>query len=75
VIGFTISRDVGQGGSKANPLTVYYAVGGSAEYLTDYALNPAPAGWPASLPWIFLRILTPLQLQLSQPLLALLRVR
>jgi hypothetical protein len=46
VIGFTISRDVGQGGSKANPLTVYYAVGGSAEYLTDYALNPAPAGWP-----------------------------
>ena len=45
-IGFTISRDVGQGGSKANPLTVYYAFGGSAEYGTDYALNPTPAGLP-----------------------------
>jgi hypothetical protein len=43
---FTISRDVGQGGSKG-PLTVYYAVGGSAEYGTDYALiNPAPVGLP-----------------------------
>lgn len=45
VIGFTIKRNVAVGGSKPN-LTVYYAVGGSAEYNTDYTLTPGPAGLP-----------------------------
>ncbi|MCZ7383713.1 MAG: hypothetical protein O8C63_03065, partial [Candidatus Methanoperedens sp.] len=34
------------GGSLSSPLTVYYAVGGSATYGTDYTLNPSPAGVP-----------------------------
>ena len=44
-LGFRISRDVGQGGSKPD-LRVYYSVGGTAEYGADYTLNPTPIGLP-----------------------------
>ena len=44
VLGFTVRRDGGLGGSKASALTVYYAPGGTAKYGTDYTLVPAPVG-------------------------------
>ena len=45
---FTIYRNVSTiGGSLANPLTVYYSVGGTLSYDgNDYDLDPAPPDWP-----------------------------
>ncbi len=46
--GFVIKRNVGVGGSLANTLTVYYAVGGTALYgsANDYTLTPSPSELP-----------------------------
>ncbi len=41
---FTITRVVGLGANLNQSLTVYYSLGGSAEYGTDYALTPSPGG-------------------------------
>lgn len=44
---FTISRYGGIAASYSNPLTVYYAVGGTLSYDNgDYTLNPTPTEWP-----------------------------
>jgi hypothetical protein len=47
---FTITRTVGTGANISAPLTVYYSVGGTATYNTDYSLrdnlNNPPAGPP-----------------------------
>lgn len=47
---FTITRTIGAGANLNNPLTVYYSVGGTATYNTDYTLrdnlNNPPAGPP-----------------------------
>ena len=42
---FTVKRDVGSG-NLDNPLTVYYAIGGSATYASDYTLSPIGTDWP-----------------------------
>jgi hypothetical protein len=43
---FRIQRSIGLGADLSQPLTVYYSVGGSAVYGTDYSLNPTPSEYP-----------------------------
>jgi len=58
---FTIRRSVGGSGANLNsPLLVYYSVGGTARYGTDYTLSPEPytvagdPGHPDGYPRVFL---------------------